>query len=411
MTLFFVPEVISAFSSAARTAYAAIISGPWKSIAGEYCAWHAAHVANQAGTWQTYPLTTDLSSRTVSNVGPMSAISDPRVAKDSPRPNGVSRIAVPVAKGGRRLQTARKTTIATSPRASAMKTRRGMGSRSRAKSWPKLALRADQQGETTRPVPGGVAIKKADIGVIDEPSRRPSKKKIERPTNVSRGQPVRQCRQELSDLGIVNDKRHVLGIRTDLARDKGEGAASRAPGDGGGMLGSSMNHAAEHDPRAEAPLTGRGGTLRAGPCLSPRAGRRDRITDAKQWRCAAGSLIAAYTKDGRPPRSKSPPLNVHPAQLVNPERALASAGRLWICQSSCEHRTGLMRTDPRVDARGAPSPVSRALCFLARRRKTAALRWKCQRAYGGANETGRSVGAHGDRNWSLISAGAEEIAS
>ncbi len=117
-------------------------------------------------------------------------------------------------------------------------------------------------------MPGGVAIKKADIGVIDEPSRRPSKKKIERPTDVSRGQPVRQCRQELSDLGIVNDKRHVLGIRTDLARDKGEGAASRAPGDGGGMLGSSMNHAAEHDPRAEAPLTGRGGTLRAGPCPS-----------------------------------------------------------------------------------------------------------------------------------------------
>ena len=124
-----------------------------------------------------------------SNRGPMSAISDPRVAKDSPRPNGVSRIAVSVAKDGRRLQSARKATMATSPQASAMKTRRGMGSRSRAKSWPKLALRADQQGETTRPVPGGVAIKKADIGVIDDPSRRPSKKKIERPPDVSRGQP------------------------------------------------------------------------------------------------------------------------------------------------------------------------------------------------------------------------------
>lgn len=112
-----------------------------------------------------------------------------------------------------------------------------------------------------------------------------------------------------------------------------------------------------------------------------------------------------------PPRSKSPPLNVHPAHLVNPERALAFAGRLWNCQSSCEHRTGLMRTDPRVDARGAPAPVSRALCFLARRSKTAALRRKRQRAYGGAHETGRSFGVHGDRNWTLRSAGAEEVAS
>lgn len=112
-----------------------------------------------------------------------------------------------------------------------------------------------------------------------------------------------------------------------------------------------------------------------------------------------------------PPRRKSPPLNVHPAQLVNPERALASAGRLWICQSSCEHRTGLMRTDPRVDARGAPSPVSRALCFPARRRKVAKAASRSSTASGDATETGRSFGAHGDRNWTLTSAGAEEIVS
>ena len=186
------------------------------------------------------------------------------------------------------------------------------------------------------------------------------------------GNPVRQRRQELIDLGIISDKRYILGIRTDRAgiRAKGRPAGTRS-----WRWDGSEQHESRRRARspAEAPLTGRGGTLRAGPCLSPRAGRRDRITDANNG-CAPQDLLSRLIPRLDAPAQQIPPLNVHPAQLVNPERALASAGRLWICQSSCEHRTGLMRTDPRVDARGAPSPVSRALCFLARRRKTAARR-------------------------------------
>lgn len=153
------------------------------------------------------------------------------------------------------------------------------------------------------------------------------------------------------------------------------------------MVRSSMNQAAEHDPLPRHPLRAAEGRYARDPASAPAldaviASRMPNNGGAPQ------DLLSRLIPRPDAPRSKSPPLNVHPAQLVKSERALASAGRLWICQSSCEHRTGLMRTDPRVDATGAPSPVSRALCFPAQRRKTAALRRKRQRAHGRANETG-----------------------
>lgn len=176
------------------------------------------------------------------------------------------------------------------------------------------------------------------------------------------------------------------------------------------MVRSRMNQAAEHDPLPRHPLRAAEGRYARDPASAPALDAVIGITDAKQWRCAAGSLIAAYSKAGRP-RAANPSPECSSSAARQPRTGIGIRRKALDCQSSCEHRTGLMRTDPRVDARGAPSPVSRALCFLARRRKTAALRRKRQRAYGGAHETGRSFGAHGDRNWTPTSAGAEEIAS
>lgn len=88
------------------------------------------------------------------------------------------------------------------------------------------------------------------------------------------------------------------------------------------MVRSNMNQAAEHDPLPRHPLRAAAGRYARDPASAPAldaviASRMPNIGGAPQ------DLLS-------PPRSKSPPLNVRPAQLVNPERALASAGRLWI---------------------------------------------------------------------------------